>query len=137
RRRRSTTRSTGGTAATAETSGLGVLPELLAHDAAYLPDRRAVLQGRADRVEEVAVAAGHLAELLEPRLHRVGVAIGLELLQPLDLLPLGLGVDLQDLDVVDLVGDVLVHADDDVLLDPVALLVAPRRLLDLGPDERD
>ena len=35
------------------------------------------------------------------------------------------------------VGHVLVHADDDVLLLLVALLVAPGRLLHLGADERD
>ena len=81
--------------------------------------------------------AATCAQLLEPLVHALLVAVGLELLQPLDLLALGLRVDAQDLDVVELVGDELVHADDDVLLLLVALLVAPGRLLDLGADERD
>ena len=69
--------------------------------------------------------------------HGVLVAVLLERLQALDLLALGLRVHAQDLDLVDGVGHVLVHADDDVLLLLVALLVAPGRLLDLGADERD
>ena len=80
---------------------------------------------------------GGLAQLLEPLVHGVLVAVGLERLQPLDLLALGLGVHAQDLDVVHLVGHVLVHAHHDVLLLPVALLVAPGRLLHLGADELD
>src|SRR5829696_5592488 len=116
---------------------LVVLAEHLAHDAADLADRGLLGQGVADRVEQVPVGLGGLAELAELGLQLLVVAVRLELLQPVDLLLLRLRVDAQDLDVVDLVGDVLVDADDDVLLDPVALLVAPGRLLDLGADERD
>ena len=43
------------------------------------------------------------------------VAALLERLQARQLALLGLGVDLEDVDVVDLVGDELVDADDDVL----------------------
>ena len=116
---------------------LPVLAELLAHDAAHLAERTAVLQRRAHRLEQVARAAARLAQLGEPRLDGVLVALLLEGLEPLDLLALRLRVDPEDLDLVHLVGHVLVDADDDVLLLAIALLVAPCGLLDLGPDERD
>ena len=51
--------------------------------------------------------------------------LGLERLQALDLLALGLGVDAQQVRHLELLLDVLVDADDDVLADAVALLVAP------------
>ena len=51
---------------------------------------------------------------------------------------LGLGIDAQQVGHLDLlVVDVAVDADDDVLLDAVALLVAPGRLVDLAGDELD
>src|SRR5205807_1816113 len=118
-------------------SDLLVLVELLAHHAACLADRGAVRQRGPDRVEQVAVALRHLAQLVQPPRHGVLVAVGLERGEPLHLVALGIRIDLEDVHVVDLVGHVLVHPAHDVLLDPVALLVTPGRLLDLGPDERD
>ena len=96
-----------------------------------------VLERGADRLQQVAVALRRSGAAPRAGVHGVLVAVGLERLQALHLLALGLGVHAQDLDLVDLVGHVLVHADHDVLLDPVALLVAPGRLLHLGADERD
>src|SRR5687768_7960040 len=80
-----------------------VFAELVAHDAADLADRRALLERGADRFEQVARALRDLSQLLEPRRDLLLVAIGLELLQPVDLLALGLRVDAQDLYVVGLV----------------------------------
>src|ERR687897_877416 len=114
-----------------------VLAELLAHHAADLAERAAVRQRRAHRLEQVARAAAGLAQLGESRLDGVLVAILLEGLEALDLLPLGLRIDPEDLDLVDLIGHVLVDAYDDVLLLAISLLVAPGRLLDLGADEGD
>ena len=65
------------------------------------------------------------------------VALGLELLEALDLAALGLGVDGQRVLDLDVVLDVAVDADHDVLLGAVALVVAEGRLLDLVLDERD
>src|SRR6185312_7355405 len=104
-------------------SGFLVFPELVPHDAADLADRGVVLERGADRLEQVAAAACHFAQLLEPPLHGLLVAVVLELPQPVDLIALRLRIDPEDLNVVDRVGHVLVHADHDVLLDPVALLV--------------
>src|SRR3954447_1885759 len=118
-------------------SRLLVLAELLAHDAAHLADRGVRLQGRADRLEQVAAAVGDRAQLFEPGLQLVVVAVLLEGRQPLDLLGLGFRVDAKDVDVVVRLGDVLVDADDDVLTVLVALVVAPGRLLDLRADVRD
>ena len=61
--------------------------------------------------------------------------LSLKAFEPRQLALLGLGVDAEDVDVVDLVGDVLVDADDDVLAALVALVVAERRLLDLALHE--
>ena len=57
--------------------------------------------------------------------------------QPLDLVALGLRIDAQDVRHLERVLDELVDADDDVLLDAVALVVAERRLLDLVLHEVD
>src|SRR5829696_5919578 len=119
------------------TSGFGVLAELVAHHAADLAQAGALLERSAHRDEQVLAAAACGAQLLEPGSHRLLVAVGLERLEALELLALGLRVHTQDLHLVDRVGHVLVHPDDDVLLLLVALLVAPGGLLDLGPDERD
>src|SRR3954468_16540087 len=116
---------------------LRVLAELVAHHAADLAERGAGLERGAQRLEQIALAAADLAQLLEPAADRVLIAVRLELLQPRHLLVLGLGVDAQDLDVLHVLGHVLVHAHDDVLLGPVALLIAPRGLLDLAADEGD
>src|SRR5215213_10395448 len=118
-------------------SSFGVLAELVAHDAANLAQAGALLERRAHRHEQVLAAAAGGAQLLEAGVHRLVVAVFLEGLEALDLLALGLRVHPQDLDLVDRVGHVLVHPDDDVLLLLVALLVAPGRLLDLGADERN
>ena len=61
-------------------SGFGVLPELLAHDAADLADRGAVLQRGAHRLEQVGVAGARLTELLEAGVDGGPVALLLELL---------------------------------------------------------
>ncbi len=63
------------------------------------------------------------------------VARLLEGLQSGQLALLGLGVDAEDVDVVDLVGDVLVDADDDVLVTLVALVIGVGGLLDLALHE--
>src|SRR5215212_2127296 len=114
-----------------------VSAEHVAHRAADLAHRGAVLQRLADRRQQVAVAACRLSQLLEPGVDELLVAVRLERLQPLDLLALGLGVDAQQVRHLERLVDVLVDADDDVLLLLVALLVAPGRLLDLVLDERD
>src|SRR5271166_1036630 len=114
-----------------------VLPEHVLHRAADLAQRAAVLERRADRRQQVLAAASALAQLLQALLDDDLVALGLERRQALQLQALGLGIDPQQvghLDVVLLIG---VHADDDVLADAVALLVAPRRLVDLARDELD
>src|SRR5204863_8741088 len=92
-----------------------VLAEHVAHRPARLADRGPVAERVPDRVEQVAVAAGDLAKLVEASVHGHLVAGLLESLQALDLAALRLGIDLQDLDVVDLLGHVLVHPNDDVL----------------------
>src|SRR5205823_1157455 len=117
--------------------GLLVIPELDAQHAADLADRAALGERRAHRHQQVALPAGHLTELVEPLGHCVVVAVLLERLQPLNLLALRLRIHAQRLDRLNVLGHVLVHADHDVLLDSVALLVAPGRLLHLGADERD
>jgi len=71
-------------------------------------------------------AVAHLGEPLgDERL----VAVGLERRQTFDLLTLGLGIDAQQIGDLERLLDELVDADDDVLLDPVALVVAERGLL--------
>src|SRR3954449_11320340 len=112
-----------------------VFAEDLAHRAADLADRGFGGEGGADRVEQVAVAAGYVAQGLELGLDGRLVAGLLEGLEPGQLALLCLGVDAEDVDVVDLVGDVLVDADDGVLSRLVALVVAVRRLLDLALHE--
>src|SRR3954454_13120731 len=112
-----------------------VFAEDLAHRAADLADRGVGGEGGADRAEEVAVAAGDVAEGIELGLDLGLIAVLLEGLEAGELALLGLGVDLEDVDVVDLVGDELVDADDDVLAALVALVVAERRLLDLALHE--
>ncbi len=86
-------------------------------------------------MQQVSLPPRDLAQLLEPRVHRVAAALLLELLQPLDLLALGLRVDPEDVLGLDALGDVLVHAHDDVLIGPDTLRVRPRGLLDLAADE--
>ena len=73
----------------------------------------------------LSVPRAAVAQLLEAPLDELLVAVGLERRQALDLLALGLRVDAQQVGDLELVLDVLVDADDDVLLDAVALLVAP------------
>src|SRR5665811_2622828 len=92
-----------------------VLAEDVAHRAAGLAERGSACEGGADRGEQVALAAGDVAQGLQLLLDRGLVAVRLELLQAGELALLGLGVDAEDVDVVDLVGDVLVDADDCLL----------------------
>src|SRR5438445_1996284 len=73
-----------------------VLAEHVAHRPAHLAERAAVLQCRADRQEEVARTARHLAQLLQVLLDERLVAVGLEGAQAFHLQPLGLGVDAQE-----------------------------------------
>src|SRR5436853_5399000 len=94
-----------------------VLAEDVAHRAADLTERAAVLQCRSDRREQVGRAARGLAQLLEALLDERLVAVDLERAQALDLQALGLGIDAKqvgDLRVLLLIG---VHADNDVLAD--------------------
>ena len=79
--------------------GLRVLAELVAHHAADLADRGPRLERRADRCIRLPSPCAVVREVLEPRVDLRLVAVGLELLQPLDLLVLGLRVDAEDLDV--------------------------------------
>jgi hypothetical protein len=90
-----------------------------------------------NRQEQVGGPARALAHLLEAARDEVLIAIGLERLQPRNLLALRLGVDAKDVLDLGRVLDVLVDADDDVLPGAVALVVAERRLLDLVLDEGD
>src|SRR4051794_9680870 len=114
-----------------------VLAEDLAQRAADLAHRRPVLEGLADRGQEVVTSLGRLLELAQARAEELWIAVGLEGLQALELVALGRGIDAQDLLDVDRVLDELVDADDDVLLGPVALVVAEGRFLDLRLDECD
>src|SRR3954454_18681373 len=82
-----------------------VFAEDLAHGAADLADRGVGFEGDTDRVEEVALAAGDVAQGVELGLDLALVAVLLEGLEAGQLAPLGLGVDLEDVDVFDLVGD--------------------------------
>src|SRR6476646_8149849 len=97
RRTRGSGRAGGGRT---EGSSLLVLAELLAHDAADLAERGVRLQRGADRVQQVAAALCHLAQLLELRVQLVLVAALLELLEARDLFVLGLRVHAQDVDLV-------------------------------------
>ena len=76
-----------------------------------------------DRRQQVAVAAGDVEARVEAPVELGLVAVLLERLEPLQLTGLRLGVDLEDVDVVDHVGDVLVDPDDYVLSGAVALVV--------------
>ena len=115
-----------------------VLAEDVAHRAADLADRaRGPCSAARIGGQQVLVAAGGLAQLLEALVDQLLVAVRLERLQALDLRALGLGVDAQDVLDLGVLLDVLVDADDDVLLGAVALVVAEGGLLDLALDERD
>ena len=70
-----------------------VLAEDVAHRAAHLADRGARAQRVLDRVQQVALALGDLAKLLEPGVDRPWSRSALNSRQPLDLAPLGLRVD--------------------------------------------
>src|SRR5512132_1555864 len=103
------------------------------HGAAHLAHRAAIAQGGLDRRQQAAGAARDLAQLLQPALDEIVVAVGLERLQARHLLALGLGVDAQQVGHLDvLFVDVAVDAHHDVLAGAVALLVAPSGLVDLA-----
>src|ERR1700753_2535685 len=82
-----------------------VFAEDVAHRAADLAQRGVGGERLADRVQQVAVAAGDVAQALQLRLDRGLIAALLEGLQARELALLGLRIDLEDVDVVDLVGD--------------------------------
>src|ERR1700722_16926354 len=104
-----------------------VRAEHVLHRRAHLADRAAVLQRLADRRQQVLRAASRLAQLLKATLDEREVALGLEPREPIELFALGLRVDAEQIGHLDALFLVLVHADNDVLTDPVALLIAPRR----------
>src|SRR4051795_9959008 len=106
-----------------------VLPEDVLHRAAHLAERAAVLEGLADRREQVPASARGLAQLLQALRDELLVAAGLESRQTLELLALGLRVDAQQVRHLHVVLLERVHADDDVLSDAVSLLVAPGRVV--------
>src|SRR5207342_1566194 len=99
------------------------------------PDRAAGPERLLDRRQQVALTAGDVAQCLEARVELGLVAGLLELRKTGELALLGLGIDLEDVHVVDAVADVLVDADDDVLAGPIALVVAGGGLLDLALHE--
>src|SRR5438552_2441708 len=113
-----------------------VLAELLAHHAADLAQRGVVAERVPERIEQVPVAAADLAELLEAPAHKLLVPVLFEALEAGDLVVLGLGIDLEDVDL-DLAAalGVLVDAHEDVLLGLDAAVVGERRFLDLALDE--
>ena len=79
-----------------------VLAEDVAHRAADLADRGVGGERGADRVQQVAVAAGDLAQLLEPgRRPPPGRGPSLNVFRRSSWRSLGLGVDAEDVDVVD------------------------------------
>ena len=86
-------------------------------------------------MHQVALAAAGLSQLVEPGAYGLVVALPLEGLEALELLALRARVELEDLGVVDLLGHVAIDPHDDVLLEPVALVVPEGGLLDLGADE--
>src|SRR5205085_6334828 len=114
-----------------------VLAVHVLHRAAHLSHRAPVLQGLSQDGQQVVGAARCVSDLREPGLHDGGVAVGLERLQSLELLALGLWIDSENVWNLGRVLDELVDADDDVLSRPVALVVAERGLLDLALDEVD
>src|ERR1700691_4320454 len=69
-----------------------VLAEDVLHRAAGLAERAAILQGLADRGQQVLAAARHLAQLLQAALHERLVAVGLEGGEARELFALGLGI---------------------------------------------
>ena len=79
----------------------------------------------------LSVDPAAVADLIEPLGHELAVTVALEVGQARDLITFGGGVDAHDVGHLHVVLDELVDADDDVLLEPVALVVAERRLLDL------
>src|SRR5215211_9334716 len=91
-----------------EERAAAVLAEDVSHRVADLADRAAGAERLLDRREEVGVAASGLAQLLELGVHGLLIAVCLPLSEAIELSLLGLRVDLEDVDVVDLVGDVLV-----------------------------
>src|SRR4051794_16450297 len=114
-----------------------VLAEDVAHGPAGLAERAAVLEGLADEGQEVVGPPRRLAQLLEPLLDEPAVAVALEGLEARHLrILLGL-VHLERVRDLDVLGHVLVDAADVVLAEPVALAVAPGRLLDLVLHEGD
>src|SRR5687767_7364685 len=82
-----------------EESAALVLAEDLAHRATDLADRCVGRERVADGVEQVALTFSDLTQLCELRVDSSLVAVLLELLEPLELALLGLGVDLEDVDV--------------------------------------
>src|SRR3954452_22530679 len=74
-----------------------VLAEDVLHRAADLAHGGAIAQRVLDEGQEVVLALGRVAEGLEALVDLLGVAVGLELRQPVDLGLLGLGVDAQEL----------------------------------------
>src|ERR1700722_14504714 len=114
-----------------------VLPEHVAHRAARLTHRAAILERLPQDRQQVVAPPRALADLLEAPLHEWEVAIGLESLQAVHLMTLGGGIDTQGVGHLRGVLDELVDPHDDVLLDPVALVIAERRLLDLVLHEVD
>src|SRR5437762_1727963 len=88
------------------------------HRPAHLAHRAAVAQRVMDERQQVVFFPGRVAQPGQPPLDQLVVAVGLEGLEPFDLIALGLRIDAQRLGHLDVVGDVLVDADHDVLADP-------------------
>ena len=65
-----------------------VVAEHVAHRAADLAERAAVLERASQDREHVVGSAGAIANLVQAPRHQLGVAIGLERRQPCDLLML-------------------------------------------------
>src|SRR5829696_9641313 len=103
-----------------EESAAAVLAEDVPHRIADVTDGATHPQCLLDRRQEVPVTLGNVPEGLESLVELGLVARFLECGEPLQLACLRLRVDLEDVDVIDLVADVLVDADDDVLARPVA-----------------
>src|SRR5204862_8031232 len=98
-----------------EKSTAPVFAEDITHGPAHFADRGAVAKRVLDRIQQVAVPFGDATELLQTLVDGPLVASRLEPLEPFDLALLRLRIDAEDLDVVHLVRDVPVHADDGVL----------------------
>ena len=109
--------------------------ELVAERVRDLADRDAGAERLAHRWQQVLGAGGDTADLRERGVGLLGVPLGPHARRPLQLAPLGVRVDPEQLDLLRVVLDEAVDADDHPLARLDLLVPAERRFLDLALDE--